>query len=105
MANKPSFQELVAKELTFGRVNNPSPLNSSHEALAVLWEEFEELKDEVFKKRALRDEVAMLAELVQVAAVCQRMAEDLRLIEHAHHDGCIVDGRVKPIGKAVSIPT
>jgi hypothetical protein len=48
---------------------------SFHEGLAIIWEEFEELKTEVFKKTP--DRVLMKNELVQLAAMCQRMCEDV----------------------------
>ena len=40
-------------------------------------EEVDEVWDEVKKKSVLRDHKAMLAELVQVASCCQKMAEDV----------------------------
>lgn len=43
---------------------------SGHEALAVIWEEFEELKEEVFKQKA--DPENLRTELVQIAAMCRR---------------------------------
>jgi hypothetical protein len=45
-----------------------------HEALAVLWEEFEELKLEVFKKNASPDKLH--DEAIQVAAMAVRLIQD-----------------------------
>jgi hypothetical protein len=56
-----------------------APLNSPHEAYAVILEELDEFKAEVWKKRAARDPRAMREELIQIAAMCARAAEDLRL--------------------------
>ncbi len=81
--------ELLAKETLEGRRNYTKflqdtlrqarkehpPFHSTHEGLAVIWEEFEELKQEVFKKDI--DKIALLMELTSVAAMCQRFAEDL----------------------------
>jgi hypothetical protein len=52
---------------------------SAHEGWAVLLEEVDELWEEVKKKPAKRDPVHMYGELVQVAAMAQRMAEDIVL--------------------------
>jgi len=50
---------------------------SDHEAYAVLQEEVEEVWDWVKEKRAERDRAAMVKELVQVAAVAVKWAEQL----------------------------
>ncbi len=49
-----------------------APFNSDHEAFAVLLEEVEEYKTEVFKKREDRSQLAMNEELLQIAAVAIR---------------------------------
>jgi hypothetical protein len=78
-ATKPSaFPELVAVELASARRKH-APMASAHEAYAVILEELEEFKAEVFKRRAMRSWDDMLTELVQTAAMCQRAAEDLNL--------------------------
>jgi NTP pyrophosphatase (non-canonical NTP hydrolase) len=69
-----NFQKLVAEELNRARQHNP--YNSVHEGFAVLFEEVDEVWDEVRKKRRNRSKKALLKELVQVAAVAQKMAED-----------------------------
>lgn len=56
------------------------PLNSSHEAYAVILEELQEFWIEVMKKREQRSREAMLKELVQVAAMCWRAANDMGLL-------------------------
>ena len=71
-----SFPLLVSEELNRARLSH-SGMNSAHEGLAVIWEEFEELKVEVFRKKASNEKI--LLELVQLAAMCQRMSEDCKL--------------------------
>lgn len=75
-----SFQRLVSDELTSAREKHPGKQNSFHEGYAVLLEEVDEFKEEVWKKQSKRDPAKMLAELVQVAAMAQRTAEDLGLV-------------------------
>jgi hypothetical protein len=75
-----SFADLVRDELRGARMAHAN-LHSSHEAYAVLLEEVEEFWEEVRKKVRLRDRSRMLGELVQVAAMAQRAAEDLGLLE------------------------
>lgn len=53
------------------------PMHSAHEGLAVLWEEFEELKTEVFASPRNRNYPAMRAEAIQVAARALRMVVDV----------------------------
>ena len=53
-----------------------APLNSTHEAYAVLLEEVDELWDEIKKRRALRDDDAMRTEAIQVAAMAMRLVLD-----------------------------
>ena len=71
------FRADVAEELDSARRKHPKRFNSAHEGLAILWEEFEELKTEVFMQKA--DPNRMHAELVQIGAMAQRMSEDLKL--------------------------
>jgi hypothetical protein len=72
------FAQLVEMALEQTRAKH-APLNSAHEAYAVILEELDEFKSEVWKKREARDRQQMLTELVHVAATCQRAAEDLNL--------------------------
>lgn len=53
------------------------PFASCHEGVGVLWEEFDELKAEVWKKKMDRRKDLMYQEAVQVAAVAVRFASDL----------------------------
>lgn len=76
---KPLFWVLVHQELIEAR-DHHAALNSAHEAWAVILEELEEFKTQVFKRRQQRDKANMLRELIQTAAMCQRAAEDLGLI-------------------------
>jgi hypothetical protein len=55
------------------------PLNSAHEAYAVILEEVEEFWQEVVKKRELRDKKKLRAELIQIAAMACRAIHDLKL--------------------------
>lgn len=47
---------------------------SAHEGFAVLLEEVDELKAEVWKREDKRDKAAMLQEAIQIAAVALRFA-------------------------------
>jgi hypothetical protein len=72
------FQTSVAIELQKAR-STYRPMASAHEGWAVLREEVDELWDEVKKKPSQRNVQDMYKELVQVAAMAQRMAEDVIL--------------------------
>ncbi len=74
------FEELVKTELSFAR-NMFSGISSPHEGYAVILEEVRELEAQVFMKPELRNTRSMLKELVQIAAMCQRTAEDCGLIQ------------------------
>lgn len=56
-----------------------APLNSAHEAYAVILEELDEFKTEVWKQTKCRDRGAMRAELIQLAAMAVRTIHDLEL--------------------------
>lgn len=71
---KPVFSVRLAEEIERAR-NKHRDMQSIHEGLAVIWEEFEELKAEVFKQKVEPDKLA--DELISVAAMCQRMYEDV----------------------------
>lgn len=53
--------------------------SSAHEAYAVILEELDEFKIEVWKKRANRDLNNMRKELIQIAAMAVRSIHDLDL--------------------------
>lgn len=73
------FANAMESELNNAR-EKWGPQKSAHESYAVILEELDEFWDEVKKKKSERSKEKMLAELIQVAAMCQRAAEDLRLI-------------------------
>lgn len=54
-------------------------MNSAHEAYAVILEELDEFKAEVWKKSKDRDRKNMRKELIQVGAMCARAVIDLDL--------------------------
>lgn len=73
-----TFPELVKYQLERARKQHP-PTHSLAEGLAIILEEFEEFKAEVFRKQA--NPVAVLDELSQLGAMAQRTAEDCGLLE------------------------
>jgi len=73
LAKKRTFPELVKFDLHNARQKH-ARMYSAHEGLAVIWEEFEEFKQEVFKQKL--DPDATIRELASIAAMCQRFAED-----------------------------
>lgn len=84
------FQELVSTELEFA-VHQFPPMNSMHEGYAVILEEVDELWEEVKRKqipdfdesnrdldrKAMRNQAAIISELVQIAAMCERLYCDV----------------------------
>lgn len=56
-----------------------APMNSAHEAYAVILEELDEVWDEVKKKREARSDDRLRRELVQTAAMAIRALVDLKL--------------------------
>lgn len=71
-----TFDQAVADELKRARSKHKD-IQSPHEAYAVILEELEEFWDEV--KAQVWDRSKMVKELVQVGAMAQRAAEDLKL--------------------------
>lgn len=69
-----AFALAMETELARARAKH-NPMHSHHEAYAVLLEELDEVWDEV--KRQTPDPQRIIAELVQVAAMCARWAEDV----------------------------
>ena len=65
---------LVKQELDRATVVHP-PFNSAHEGFAVIYEELDELWDEI--KRQDQDKMAMRKEALQVAAMALRFIEDV----------------------------
>jgi hypothetical protein len=74
------FGELMRRELEEARRGPYPALHSLHEAYAVLLEELDELWEMTRKKDRDRDPAAVLRELVQIAAMSQRAAEDLGFV-------------------------
>jgi len=74
-----TFPELVKDEL--GRANemHGGDIASLHEGLGIIREEYIEFEQEVFKKVRKIDDV--LSELVQIAAMCQKVAEGLEIVQ------------------------
>jgi hypothetical protein len=73
------FEKRVREELVRARQGH-TPIASLHEGYAVILEEVDELKAEAWKKRKDRDLDNTLTELVQIATMARRVAEDLGLI-------------------------
>ncbi|MEM7130366.1 MAG: GNAT family N-acetyltransferase [Chloroflexota bacterium] len=69
-----SFPERVAAELAGARSAH-APMYSLHEGYAVLLEEVDELWDEI--KAKVRNQENLEEETVQIAAMCQRLFEDV----------------------------
>ena len=72
------FRTRVWRELADAREKYPTPFCSLHEAYAVLLEEVEEFWIVVREKN--QSEEAALTELIQIAAMAQRAAEDLQMV-------------------------
>ena len=58
-------------------ITNFNKFNSAHEGLAVIEEEFEELKAEVFKNHKIRDIEKMRKEALQTACMAVRFIFDV----------------------------
>ena len=58
-------------------VSKHSPFNSCHEGWAVIKEEFDELWDEVKKRREVRSQDVMIKEAVQTGAMTLRFLMEL----------------------------
>lgn len=70
------FLDDVAQEFVHAQQQH-KPLNSLHEAYAVILEELDEFWDEVRKKAEDRDPELVYWELVQVAAMAWRTADNV----------------------------
>jgi NTP pyrophosphatase (non-canonical NTP hydrolase) len=82
---KKKLQRTIALDVTLNDIKDEvaravakyPPMNSAHEAWAVLFEEVDELWEEVRAKQGERDLDAMRAECIQVAAMAVRFAMDI----------------------------
>ena len=74
-----AYAELVEKRL---RDINKSkrPIHSHHDGYGKILEEVDELWDEGKKKEKKRDPRLTVLELMDISALCQKMAEDLNLM-------------------------
>ena len=70
-----TFDFKIAEELSRARKAFPKPMNSAHEGIAVVREEFEELWEEV--RRNPRDWQDMESECIQLGAMVRRFFEDV----------------------------
>jgi hypothetical protein len=79
------FLECVTTEVRRAQAKH-APIHSLHEAFAVILEEVEEFKAEVWKQTEARSPQALLVELIQIAAMCARTAHDLALLEQTRQE-------------------
>ena len=75
-----TFPQLVAAQLAEVRADRTRPAYTTlHEAYGLLAEEMAELLDEI--RRRHQCGVNVRSELVDIAMICQRAAEDLELVD------------------------
>ena len=74
--NKDKALAIIIREME-GAIAKFPPFNSPHEGWAVILEEVEELKAEVFKQHDARSKILMCHEAKQVAAMALRFMIDL----------------------------
>jgi hypothetical protein len=87
----------AVEEAQRAKRKHPKPWNSFHEGFAILYEEFDELKAEVWK--STHDKRAMRTECVQLAAMALRFASELcvePVAESAQNCGCDMGCKPKP---------
>ena len=75
------FLHQVALELMRAREKHPTKQNGLHEGYGVLLEEVEEFWALVRRQTGDRDPAEVLTELIHIAAMAARCAEDCGLIE------------------------
>ncbi len=78
LVKESAFARCVRNELASAKAKH-APINSLHEGYAIILEEVDELWEEARKRKEKRSSAQILSELVQIAAMCQRTAEDLGL--------------------------
>ena len=76
MAIPTSLLNEVDEEHDFAIAKFP-PFYSAHEGLAIIQEEFEELKQEVFVRQTQRSNTKMRKEAIQVATMALRFVIDI----------------------------
>lgn len=69
---------LIIEEFGFA-TSISGPFHSAHEGLGVIYEEFDELKDEVWKKAKDREADLMIQEAKQLGAMAMRFIVDVGL--------------------------
>jgi hypothetical protein len=74
------FPQLVQEVLDFARKEHPVPFHGLYEGLGVLLKEQDQLQCAIFRGKNSKD---VLIELASVAAMCQRIAEDICLQKNA----------------------
>ena len=84
----------VALELSRAEKLHPK-MHSLHEAFAVILEEVDEFKAEVWKKDSERDGDKIRAELIQIAAMAWRAARDMGVEERGVNAGAFNKGDSK----------
>ena len=72
------FRKLVKSELD----RYKRKINGYHEAYGIILEELDEFWEQVRKKTNARDPKNALLELTQIAALCEKAAVDLNLIDN-----------------------
>ena len=77
MSKRNWFGHALTQELARARKLHTRPINSVHEGYAIIQEELDEFWEEVRRRDGCRDTLGMLDELVQIAAMAQRTAEDV----------------------------
>jgi len=73
-----TFAKLVEAELARARAKHPNPVCNMHYYYAVILEEVDEFWDLVKSQKP--EKAKLLEELVQIAAMCQRAAEDCDIV-------------------------
>lgn len=76
-----TLQEII-EELKRARRLHKTPILTYHDGAGIIKEEFDELWEEIRRKN--QDPAAIKHELIQIAAMCLRMIQDLKLQERAN---------------------
>lgn len=76
------FIQDMQNELAAARSHYP-PINTIHEGYAIILEEMDEFWYQVKKRPNARDPHLLYHELIQIAAMCMRTADDCRLTDES----------------------